>query len=148
MTGNHKCILSEKKDRVAVLTVQSPQQLNTFNFEMAREFHEALETLEEDDEVGVLVLTGSGKAFCAWQELQLLKGEAGELRKGLKNLKNPRLLHFEKPVIAAVNEAAIGAAADFMLMSDMVIASEAAKVSFPGGRAGFSAPLCRHSTER
>ena len=140
MAGDYTCISIEKKNRVAVLTFNRPQQLNTLTSEMAREFDEALDALEEDDEVGVVVLTGAGKAFCAGQELQSLRGEDGELRKRLKHLKNPRLLHFEKPVIAAVNGAAIGAGADFVLMSDMVIASEKAKFSFPGARLGFVCP--------
>lgn len=140
MTRDYTCISVEKTERVAVVTFNRPRQLNTFTSQMEEEFHAALDTLEEDDEVSAVVITGAGKAFCAGQELQSIMGAPGGLRKGLKHLKNPRLLRFEKPVIAAVNGAAIGAGADFVLMSDMVIASEKARFSFPGARLGFVCP--------
>ncbi|MBW1705723.1 MAG: enoyl-CoA hydratase/isomerase family protein [Deltaproteobacteria bacterium] len=96
--------------------------------------------LEEDDEVHVVVLTGAGKAFSAGQELEELGENGGDLRKSLKHLKRPRLLQFEKPVIAAVNGAAIGAGADHVLMCDMVIASDKACFAFPGAKLGFVCP--------
>ena len=140
MTDNGNHILMEKSEQVAVLTFNRPSQLNTFNSQMETEFEALLQVLEKDEEVRVLVLTGAGKAFSAGQELNAFKTNSGDLRKTLKHLKRPPLLNFEKPVIAAVNGAAIGAGADHVLMSDMAIASEKARFSFPGAKMGFVCP--------
>jgi len=140
MAGDYEHILIEKAHRVAVLTFNRPLLLNTFTSRMASEFDAALDVLEKDEDVSVVVLTGAGKAFSAGQELQSLQTDSGELRKAMKHLKKPRLLHFEKPVIAAVNGAAIGAGADHVLMCDIVIASEKARFSFPGAKMGFVCP--------
>ena len=140
MTRQYNCLSLRQDDRLAIVTFDRPEQFNAFNPEMEEEFHQVLDRLEQDDEVSVVVLTGAGKAFCAGQDLQTLRAEGADLRKNLQHLKRPRLLVFEKPVIAAVNGVAIGAGADITLMSDMVIASEKARFSFPGAKMGFVCP--------
>lgn len=140
MDHQYACLSVQKTDRLAIVTFNRPEQFNAFNPEMEKELDQALDRLEQDDEVAVVIITGAGKAFCAGQDLQGLRAEGAELRKGLRHLKRPRLLIFEKPVIAAVNGVAIGAGADVVLMSDMVIASQKARFSFPGAKMGFVCP--------
>ena len=140
MEHDYHTISLEKEDRVAVLTFNRPDRLNTFSPEMSGEFDAALDALERDDEVRALLLTGAGKAFSAGQEMTAFETDGGALRRSLRHLKNPRLLHFQKPVVAAVNGVAMGAGADFVLMCDMVVASEEARFSFPGAKLGLVCP--------
>ena len=107
---------------------------------MVREFEDALDALGKDDEVRIVVITGAGKKFSTGQELQEFKTADEKLRKSLKHLKRPRLLHFEKPVIAAVNGPAISAA---QTMFSCAIWSSLRKKHFSlfqGPRWGLSAP--------
>jgi enoyl-CoA hydratase/carnithine racemase len=140
MEQGYHTISLEKKGHLAVLTFNRPDRLNTFSLEMSSEFDKALDVLERDGEVRALLLTGAGKAFSAGQEMTAFETDGGALRKSLLHLKKPRLLHFGKPVIAAVNGAAMGAGADTVLMCDMVIASEKARFSFPGAKLGIVCP--------
>ncbi|MBA4417749.1 MAG: hypothetical protein C0392_07545 [Syntrophus sp. (in: bacteria)] len=127
-------------DAIAVLTLNRPDKLNTVTAEMGRELEEALDFLRNQDEVGVVILTGAGKAFCAGQDVNVFGADPTGTRKDLERLKRPPFIFFEKPVIAAVNGVAAGAGADFVLMCDIIVASDTARFSFPGARLGIACP--------
>ncbi len=109
--------------------------LNAVNEKMGQELQDALRNAERDDEVRCLILTGSGRAFCAGEDIQDLRGqyERGEnpkLGERLLHKYNPiirRIRRMEKPVIAAVNGVAAGAGAGIAYSCDLRIASENAK---------------------
>ncbi len=109
--------------------------LNAVNEKMGQELQDALRNAERDDEVRCLIITGSGRAFCAGEDIQDLRGqyERGEnpkLGERLLHKYNPiirQIRRMEKPVIAAVNGVAAGAGAGIAYSCDIRIASENAK---------------------
>jgi len=128
---NH--ILYEKVNGVGKITLNRPKAFNSFNREMAFEVQNALDDCEKDNTIRAIYLTGSGKAFCAGQDLKEVTDP--ELNPGFKKILeehyNPiimRLRNIEKPIVAAVNGVAAGAGANIALACDIVVAHE--KVSF------------------
>ena len=127
---NH--ILYEKVNGVGKITLNRPKAFNSFNREMAFEVQNALDDCEKDDTIRAIYLTGSGKAFCAGQDLKEVTDP--ELNPGFKKILeehyNPiimRLRHIEKPIVAAVNGVAAGAGANIALACDIVVAHEKVK---------------------
>lgn len=123
-------LLTEQLGPVAVITLNRPQVYNSFNREMALALQEELDRCEHDDSVRAIVLTGSGKAFCAGQDLQEAIEDNGiEIANIVSAHYNPiigRIRSIEKPIIAAVNGVAAGAGANIALACDLVVASERA----------------------
>jgi 2-(1,2-epoxy-1,2-dihydrophenyl)acetyl-CoA isomerase len=118
------------ENQVAWLTLQRPEVFNSFNRSMALELQRELDACNANAEVRCVVLTGSGKAFCAGQDLQEVVATDGpSMQTILQEHYNPiirRIRALEKPVIAAVNGVAAGAGANIALACDIVIASESA----------------------
>lgn len=118
---------------VATLTLSRPDCLNSFNVDMHGEVAEALEQLSQDEAVRVLVLTGSGRGFCAGQDLSdrtvAPSDTPRDLGESIERYYAPlvcRLRSMPKPVIAAVNGVAAGAGANIALACDIVIAARSA----------------------
>lgn len=106
-----------------------PEVFNSFNREMALLLQSELDACENNPEVRAIVITGSGKAFCAGQDLKEVTSP--ELNPGFKKILeehyNPiitRIRNIEKPIIGAINGVAAGAGANIALACDVVIASE------------------------
>ena len=115
------------------VTLNRPEVFNSFNREMALSLQNVLDEAKENPSIRAIVLIGSGKAFCAGQDLKEVTSP--ELNPGFKKILeehyNPivsRIRSIEKPIIAAVNGVAAGAGANIALACDVVIASE--KASF------------------
>lgn len=126
-------IRKELNKGVATLTLNRPEVFNSFNREMALLLQEELDACANDVSVRAIVITGSGKAFCAGQDLKEVTnpGLNPGFKKILEEHYNPiitRIRAIEKPIIAAVNGVAAGAGANIALACDIVIAHE--KVSF------------------
>lgn len=123
-------ILTTIENGVAVLSLNRPEKYNSFNREMALALQEALDTCETDDSIRCIVLTGSGKGFCAGQDLAEATDTANlDFRKMVEEHYNAtilRLRRIEKPVIAAVNGVAAGAGANIAFACDIVLASKSA----------------------
>lgn len=123
-------ILSHIEGGVAYLTMNRPEKFNSFNREMALALQEELDKHAADDSVRALYLTGSGKAFCAGQDLgEAVDPQGPELRSIVRDHYNPlieRLRTIAKPVVAAVNGVAAGAGANIALACDIVVAKESA----------------------
>lgn len=123
-------ILFEIKNQVATLTLNRPEKYHSFVREMALDLQEKLDLCKNDNNIRAIVITGSGKAFCAGQDL----GEATDpngpkLQKIVNEHYNPiirQIRNIEKPIIAAVNGVAAGAGASIALCCDIVIAKESA----------------------
>lgn len=121
------------EEAVATITLNRPEVFNSFNREMALALQGVLDQCAANDAVRAIVLTGSGKAFCAGQDLKEVTDP--ELNPGFKKILeehyNPiirRLRTIKKPVIGAVNGVAAGAGANIALACDIVVAHQ--KVSF------------------
>lgn len=119
-------------NQVATLALNRPSVYNSFNGPMALALQEALEQCHADPNIRAIYLTGSGKAFCAGQDLQEVLGEnAPTLEAILQKHLNPiihKLRTIEKPIVCAVNGVAAGAGANIALACDITVASD--KASF------------------
>ncbi|MAB56892.1 MAG: 2-(1,2-epoxy-1,2-dihydrophenyl)acetyl-CoA isomerase [Aequorivita sp.] len=124
-----KSITTQIENKVATLTLNRPEVFNSFNREMALLLQNELDACEKNPKVRAIVLTGSGKAFCAGQDLKEVTSP--ELNPGFKKILeehyNPiisRIRNIEKPIIGAINGVAAGAGANIALACDVVVASE------------------------
>lgn len=122
-------ILLEVDNKIAYIRLNRPEVFNSINREMALRFQDTLDACEEDSDVRAIVITGNGKAFGAGQDLKEVTDP--DLNPGFKKILeehyNPiitRIRKINKPIIAAVNGVAAGAAANIALACDIVVANE------------------------
>ncbi len=123
-------ILFEIKNNIAFITLNRPDKFNSFNRQMAMLMQAKLDEAASLHEVRCVYITGSGKAFCAGQDISELVGDNKiEIKQILSEHYNPivkRIRNIAKPVVCAVNGVAAGAGANIALCCDVVVASEAA----------------------
>jgi len=123
-------LIANYENNIAYLTLNRPEKFNSFNREMALALQQELDRCMRDEEVRAVYITGSGKAFCAGQDLaEAVDPNGPELRSIVHGHYNPiieRIRTIEKPVIAAVNGVAAGAGANIALACDVVVAKESA----------------------
>jgi 2-(1,2-epoxy-1,2-dihydrophenyl)acetyl-CoA isomerase len=136
---SYETISYEKRDRVAVVTLNRPQVLNAFNATMGRELSEALGQAAQDRGVGCVVLTGAGRAFCSGYDVRDFRRmieEGGSLEVAGGDLF--RLIYeFPKPLVAAINGPAVGLGATITLPCDIRLAAEGARIGFIFARVGL-----------
>jgi enoyl-CoA hydratase len=130
----NKNITLEIQNNIGILKFNRPSVLNALNSEVLNELDEALDQIEKDNSIYVLVITGEGKAFVAGADISEMRDKtADEGRKfgelGLKVFRKIELM--EKPVIAAVNGFALGGGCELAMSCDIRIASEKAKFGQP-----------------
>lgn len=131
MTDN-KHLQVELADGVLTITLDRPKA-NAFNDEMIDEFMDALKRAERSDEVRCVLLTGAGKLFSAGQDVGAFGGEDVSFRDHLERNYNRLILKMrslEKPIVAAINGPAAGAALGIALAADLRVAGENAKFVF------------------
>jgi 2-(1,2-epoxy-1,2-dihydrophenyl)acetyl-CoA isomerase len=127
----YEALLYDERDGVARITLNRPDRLNSFTAAMHAELRHALDQAAVS--ARVIVLTGSGRGFCAGQDLNdraVAPGEAVDLGETVEQCWNPlvrRLAEIPQPVIARVNGVAAGAGANIALACDLVVASRSAK---------------------
>ncbi|MFC7049130.1 2-(1,2-epoxy-1,2-dihydrophenyl)acetyl-CoA isomerase PaaG [Emcibacter nanhaiensis] len=128
---NFDTIEFEINDGLAVLTLNRPDSLNSFNKQMHEEMQQALDILTEAEGLRCVLLTGNGRGFCAGQDLSdaaVLPG--GDLGESIENYYNPMIRKISAlpvPVICAVNGVAAGAGANIAFACDIVLAAKSAK---------------------
>jgi len=127
----HESVIVEVNAGVMKITLNRPEVLNSFNKQMARELHAALDDAGTGKSVRTVVLTGSGRAFCAGQDLSEVpppgSGSAMDLEGTVRATYNPVIRAIRKldlPVICAVNGVAAGAGANLAMACDIILASE------------------------
>lgn len=122
-------IVVDIKDQVALLTLHRPDKFNAFNREMALRLQQELDACQTSS-IRAVIITGSGKAFCAGQDLgEVVDPEGPGMARILNEHYNPivtRIRQLNKPVIAAVNGVAAGAGANLALCADITIAGQSA----------------------
>ena len=123
-------INKEIKNQVAVLTLNRPEKYHSFVKEMALALQSELDACDNDSNIRCIVITASGKAFCAGQDLsEAIDSNGPGLKKIVDEHYNPiirKIRNIEKPIIAAVNGVAAGAGASIALACDIVIAKKSA----------------------
>lgn len=136
-------IIFSTEDGVATITLNRPEVMNALTMTTYNEMLDALRRVDSDPDIRVLVFTGAGRAFCSGEDVRQYMGAANaeEIRKQIReihlkarnyrvgpiSLVPPALMAIDKPVIAAVNGAAVGWGCDLALMCDIRVASEKAK---------------------
>ena len=145
-------IVYEVADHIATITLNRPDQLNAFTNTMMRELIDAFDRVDADDEVRVVIVTGAGRGFCAGADLSaggetFSRGgsdeqtDAGVPRDG-GGLVSLRIFECKKPVIGAINGAAVGVGVTMTLPMDIRLASERAKFGFVFARRGIVPEAC------
>jgi len=123
-------ILFSIENQVACITLNRPQVFNSTHHAMRMEILAALETCKNDPDIRAVYLTGSGKAFCAGEDLQEVTDPNGpSLAEIISTGYNPIVMAIrtmEKPVVCAVNGVAAGAGANIALACDITVAAESA----------------------
>ena len=153
MDNSYKTIQFEKKEQAAVLTLDRPQKLNAFNLRMLEEMLDAIKYVNANDDIEFLIITGSGKAFCAGADLSSGKKtfdknfdtrdfHDAEYRKDAGGILNLELYRCLKPVIIACNGDAVGVGATMQLPADIRIASPNARYGFVFANRGIVPDGC------
>ena len=123
----------ERRDGVAVVTLQRPEKRNALSIDLRVELGEAFVSLGADEEVGCIVLTGAGTAFCSGMDVTQFGGDAEHKRR----LVETSTLAFDavgtcpRPVVAAVNGPALAGGFALALLCDLRIAAEEATFGYP-----------------
>jgi 2-(1,2-epoxy-1,2-dihydrophenyl)acetyl-CoA isomerase len=132
---------------VAILTLNRPERLNALTRTMLSGLRTHLAALAEDPEIGCVVLTGSGRAFCSGGDVRVQAAAAGKATQSPEqradqlraSMEASRLLHdMPKPTIAMVNGVAAGAGMSIALACDMRIAGESARMTTAFAKVGLS----------
>jgi len=129
----YKAIMAEKKDGVAVVTINQPKTMNALTQQVFDELTSAAADLTEDESVKAIVLTGAGRVFCAGGDLNRFQ-EGFTRNSGVDFMEGVHTCvrawaNMKKPVIAAVNGPAMGAGLSLVLLCDLSVMSADAKVS-------------------
>lgn len=134
-------VLYAVESNIATITMNRPKSLNSMNDGLIDGLHEAISKAAADSEVRAIVLTGSGKAFCAGGDLSYLNSIESSAEKKAFIAKvgdvARRLTTIEKPVIAYVNGVAAGAGVNLMLACDLVYASAKARFAESFSKVGL-----------
>jgi enoyl-CoA hydratase/carnithine racemase len=154
----------EVADNILTLTLNRPDHLNAFTVEMAHELIDAFNRASNDDEVRAVVVTGEGRAFCAGMDLSVGGNVFGlneklaptmedmeqrlddpDIIKGVRDTGGRVTLAIydcNKPVIAAINGAAVGIGATMTCAMDIRLASERARIGFVFNKIGITPEAC------
>jgi enoyl-CoA hydratase/carnithine racemase len=147
----------EIAEQILTITLNRPDKLNAFNGTMQRELIEAFDAADKDDNIRAIIVTGSGRAFCAGADLSsgadtfdrdARRGPVKRLADGRVDYRDPnlrdgggqvtlRIFKCLKPVIAAVNGPAVGIGVTMLLAMDIRIASEDARFGFVFSQRGI-----------
>ena len=161
---NYNTLTYAVSDGILTLTLNRPDQLNSFTLEMASELVDAFHLASEDEAVGAIVVTGSGRAFCAGMDLSVNgnvfgldesqqptledvseRGDEAQILHGVRDeggLVSLAIFECKKPVIAAINGAAVGVGATMTCAMDIRLVSTKAKVGFVFNKIGITPEAC------
>lgn len=134
-------IIMEIEDHTGILTLNRPDQMNTFSSRMAGELHQALLELNRDPEVRVILIKGAGRAFCAGIDVNELDGKtAVEYREWIEQMEAPlvEVSRIKTPVISQVQGVAAANGMGLAAASDLVIAADNVKMGLTAINVGLN----------
>jgi len=135
-------VVVEKRGRVGIVTLNRPHRLNSLGEPMSSEMRQAMEEFNRDPEVGAIVLTGSGRAFCSGADFASFQAAVQQTGQGPTGLGGGGLHNWiqfvqqSKPIVCAINGFAVGAGLTMTLPCDVRIASDQARLSMRFVRVG------------
>ena len=145
-------LLYSVADGVATVTLHRPDKLNAFTNTMMRELHMVFDEIDADDNVRAVVMTGSGRGFCAGADLSggggtfndgsLSTDSQSKFRRDGGGTVTLRMFKCNKPIIGAINGPAVGIGATMTLAMDMRLISSSAKMGFVFTRRGIVPEAC------
>lgn len=144
---SYETLKTSLADRVLTVTLSRPEKMNAFNATMFRELVAVCDEIDGNDDIRVAVFTGEGRAFCAGADLEAgadtFRYDPGSSEvdwnkvRDIGGILNLRLFRCRKPLIAAINGAAVGVGATMTLPMDMRLAADTAKMGFVFVRRGI-----------
>ena len=153
MLKEYKTILLEEENSAAILKLNRPNKLNAFNMQMLDDMLDAIDQVNKDDNIKSLIITGSGRAFCAGADLSL--GEKtfdknfdtkakyeSNFRRDAGGILSLKIYNSLKPVIAACNGDAVGVGATMQLPADIRIATNKSRFGFVFAKRGIVPDGC------
>ena len=144
-TMSYEVLLFEKKDGIAIITLNSPDKMNAISTAMKASIAAASEEVDRDESIKVAILTGAGRGFCAGHDIsEMAAGTAKEptIYDRLSTANNEASFYkMQKPVIAAINGACVGAGLALALSCDIRIAADTAKIGSAYAKLGAAPGL-------
>lgn len=151
---SYEKITYDVSDGIATIALNRPEAFNALDPELARELHDAIIVSSEDDAVRVVILTGTGRAFCAGGDVKGFCDHIETIGAHVKRLTTDfhgaasRMMRMSKPTITAVNGIAAGGGMSLSLAGDLILATESAKFTMaytqigasPDGSSTFTLP--------
>ena len=130
----YETILTSVDEGILTITMNRPERLNAWTYQMGDELDDAISKGNDSEEVDAIILTGAGRGFCAGADIEdLFKDQVDSGQTGSKSARKPRdwvgLIRSSKPCIAAINGASIGVGLTQVLPMDYLVAAEDAKLS-------------------
>ena len=154
---SYEAILFEVRDRIALVTLDRPERMNAWSDVMAREVSQAMKRCDEDDEIRAVVVTGTGRAFCAGADMSggsSVFGDSAQRREARERRPEAEPSpagwggcfpwQVRKPVLAAINGHAVGVGITWPMTCDIRFVAEDAKVQFAFTRRGVLPELWSH----
>jgi enoyl-CoA hydratase/carnithine racemase len=150
--GKYTEIIYEVSNNIATVTMYRPDKMNAFTGVMMNELLQVFDEIDADDNVRAVIVTGSGRAFCAGADLShgadtFSDGEMSgqtptSVRRDGGGMVTLRMFRCNKPIIGAINGAAVGIGATMTLPMDIRIAADTAKMGFVFARRGIVPEAC------
>ena len=138
-------LLVENRGAVRILTLNRPEKRNALDTALTKALLEAIRAADTDESVGALVLTGAGRGFCAGADLAEFKGlkdpQAAATRAELTMQLHLSFSKISKPVVTAINGAAMGGGAGLAIAGDLAVMAEHAKLGYPETKHGIVAAI-------
>jgi enoyl-CoA hydratase/carnithine racemase len=138
-------LLMENRGAVRVLTMNRPEKRNALNSDLTKALLENLNQVDQAEGVGCVVLTGAGQGFCAGADLTEFKGlqdpRAADERAELTMQLHLAFAKISKPIVTAINGAAIGGGAGLAIAGDIAVMAASAKLGYPEAKHGIVAAI-------